>query len=411
MHPSSRSHVALRCAPQEEGFDIDPVELQPIIANAWHQLTTEERAGYDARAAQETLSYSATAQMYVQLFHEYETLAGEPACKQFTRLLAASGLRTVAQGSPVPGRNGPGDAECGSDGRFASCFSSPMCTPCVRICPAAQVGTAVDGMLLPKAMSGLLAAVRTQSQQRLVGGPTSRPTGRLPPAGSGTGMAGGAMASAFGPASRMAGGVGGGGAGFGGGAVPGGASAGRGAKRPLDALVGASALMGMTKGSGKGVVSGEDDDDDEDYETEGTKRRRMPSVPSGGGGAGGGAAGGGSWSLQRPPPRNTRLPAEKLPTCIADLPQQVRRGQRGTHCLSLYHGGHMAGGICDSVDRRCGGIGTGTSASAPSSPLHHGQTPRLGATVHGKSGHARAHVGRNRRCWHSDDLSAGRVLL
>ncbi len=57
------------------------MELQPIIANAWHQLTTEERAGYDTRAAQETLSYGGTAQVYVQLFHEYETLAGELACE------------------------------------------------------------------------------------------------------------------------------------------------------------------------------------------------------------------------------------------------------------------------------------------------------------------------------------------
>ncbi len=196
------------------------------------------------------------------------------------------------------------------------------------------MGTAVDGTLLPKAMAGMLAAVRTQSQQRLVGGPTSRPTGRLSHGGSGAGMAGGALASAFGPASRMSGGGGVGGAGLGGGAVPAaGAGAGRGAKRPLDTLVGASALLGMTKGSGRGVASGDDDEDDEDYEAEGNKRRRMPSVPSGGGGGSGGggagagaaAGGGGSWSLQRPPPRNTRLPAEKLPTCIADLPQQVRR--------------------------------------------------------------------------------------
>ncbi|GFR43632.1 hypothetical protein Agub_g4731, partial [Astrephomene gubernaculifera] len=54
---------------------------------------------------------------------------------------------------------------------------------------------------------------------------------------------------------------------------------------------------------------------DEDYEAEGVNPKRArraisPAVPAAG-------------PTARPPPRNTRLPADKLPTGIADLPQQL----------------------------------------------------------------------------------------
>ena len=53
---------ALHCLPlirvyQEEGFDIDPKDLAPIIGTAWQQLTNEERQGYEHRSRQELQSY------------------------------------------------------------------------------------------------------------------------------------------------------------------------------------------------------------------------------------------------------------------------------------------------------------------------------------------------------------------
>ncbi|GIL70622.1 hypothetical protein Vretimale_3738 [Volvox reticuliferus] len=240
---------------QEEGFEIDPLELQPIINNAWLQLTPEERTGYDSRASQEMLSWTANAQLYVQLYHEYETLAG-------------------------------------------------------------HVGSAPDTTLLPKSLQSMLQAARQVA--RLGGGgtlPASGPgSGRGPgrPPGSGNGTAAAPAAAAAG---RGGAGSGASAAGYGSGG-----GGGRGVKRSaMDTLAGASALMGMNMGPGsRGVVADEeDDDDDEDYEAEGAqqgaKRSRRVTSPAGAAAA----------PSSRPQPRNTRLPADKLPTSIADLPAQL----------------------------------------------------------------------------------------
>ncbi|GFR43631.1 hypothetical protein Agub_g4730, partial [Astrephomene gubernaculifera] len=97
---------------QEEGFEIDPLELHPIIQNAWHQLTTDERAGYDSRAAAEAAVWTASAQLYAQLYHEYETLAGQVGVPPDPSLLPKSmqGMLVAVRQLAGPGRPlaGPG---------------------------------------------------------------------------------------------------------------------------------------------------------------------------------------------------------------------------------------------------------------------------------------------------------------
>ncbi|KAG2493471.1 hypothetical protein HYH03_008288 [Edaphochlamys debaryana] len=217
---------------QEEGFDIDPTELQPIISNAWHQLTAEERAGYDARAQQELSGWTASAQLYAVLYAEYEMLSS-------------------------------------------------------------HLGSASDLSMVPKAVQPMLPAARQ----------TAKAGGSLPGAiGASGGSGGGAPPG------------GGRGSGSGRGAGAGGRGGGRGVKRSgMDALAGATALLGMGGGGYRG--GGDDDDDDEDYEAEaGTASKRArraisPAVVT-------------LPPTARPPPRNTRLPAERLPTGVTDLPQQ-----------------------------------------------------------------------------------------
>ncbi|KAG1679268.1 hypothetical protein FOA52_009298 [Chlamydomonas sp. UWO 241] len=50
---------------------IDPKDLVPIIAAAWHQLTPDERRGYDNKAAAEKATLEAAHLLYIQHYREY----------------------------------------------------------------------------------------------------------------------------------------------------------------------------------------------------------------------------------------------------------------------------------------------------------------------------------------------------